>query len=98
MAAAITNRIAAKDIGGKSRRPTLIASQVELQTTQRVSQAAGIFQPIRCTGDSRANRPRRKAAASLGFRQNRVVGFPRPTREMLVASRRKVRSCEPLVA
>jgi phosphoribosylformylglycinamidine synthase subunit PurS len=39
---AITNRIATKEIGGKSRRPTLIASQVELQTTQSTANAATI--------------------------------------------------------
>ena len=43
---AIRKRIATKEIGGKSRRPILIASQVELQTTQRVSQAAGMRQSI----------------------------------------------------
>ena len=31
---------------------------------------------------------------SPGFHQNRVTGFPRPTRKKLAASRRKVRSCE----
>lgn len=44
---AMTNRSATNEIGGKSRRPTLMASQVELQTTQSVSQARGTFQPIR---------------------------------------------------
>lgn len=34
----------------------------------------------------------------LGFYQNRVAGFPRPTRKRLAASRRKVRACEPLIA
>ena len=34
----------------------------------------------------------------LGFHQNRVAGFPRPTRKKLAASRRKVRACEPLSA
>src|SRR6266446_4556577 len=34
-------------MGGRSRRPTLIASQVELQTTQSVSHAAGIRQSRR---------------------------------------------------
>ena len=33
----------------------------------------------------------------LGLHQNRVAGFPRPTRKELAASRRKVRACEPLV-
>jgi hypothetical protein len=32
----------------------------------------------------------------LGFHQNRVVGFPRLTRQELTTSRRKVRACEPL--
>src|SRR5438270_10006059 len=44
---AIRKRIAAYEIGGRSRRPTLIASQVELQTTQSVSHAAGIRQSRR---------------------------------------------------
>src|SRR2546430_2676600 len=61
---AMTNRSATKEIGGRSRNPTLIASQVELQTMQRVSQAAGIRQPIGCIrGDTRAERSRRKGAA-----------------------------------
>ena len=34
----------------------------------------------------------------LGFHQNRVVGFPRLTRQELATSRRKVRACEPLSA
>ena len=33
----MTKRIAAKEIGGRSPRPILIASQVELQTTQSVA-------------------------------------------------------------
>src|SRR5882762_11696552 len=36
-------------MGGRSRRPTLIASQVELQTTQSVRHAAGIRQSRRLT-------------------------------------------------
>jgi phosphoribosylformylglycinamidine synthase PurS subunit len=67
---------------------------------QRVSQATGIRQLVRCIRrDIRADQEFRKdAALVLGFHQNRVVGFPRPTREKLVASGRKVRACEPLVA
>jgi hypothetical protein len=61
---AITKRIATKEIGGKSRKPTLIASQVELQTMQSVSHAAGIFHPIRCIDDTRANRSHRKGVAA----------------------------------
>jgi hypothetical protein len=61
---AIRNRIATNEIGGKSRSPTLIASQVELQTMQSVSQAAGIRQSIRCIrGDTRAERQCRKGGA-----------------------------------
>ena len=37
---AITNRIATNEIGGKSRNPTLIASQVELQITHSAANAA----------------------------------------------------------
>jgi hypothetical protein len=44
---AIRNRIPTYEIGGKSRKPTLIASQVELQTMQSVSHAAGIRQSVR---------------------------------------------------
>jgi hypothetical protein len=39
--------MATNEIGGKSRSPTLMASQVELQTTQRVNQAAGTPHPVR---------------------------------------------------
>ena len=35
------------ETGGKSRSPILIASQVELQTTQSVNQASGIRQETR---------------------------------------------------
>src|SRR5215471_18376116 len=38
---AIKNRIATNEIGGRSRNPILIASHVELQTTQSVSHASG---------------------------------------------------------
>ena len=38
----MTKRIAAKEIGGRSRSPTLIASHVELQTTQRAAKARTI--------------------------------------------------------
>ena len=38
-AIAMTKRIAAKEIGGKSRSPTLIASHVELQIMQRAAKA-----------------------------------------------------------
>src|SRR6184192_3919059 len=41
---ATRKRMATYEIGGKSRRPTLIASQVELQTRQSASHAAGIRQ------------------------------------------------------
>jgi hypothetical protein len=44
---AIRNRIPTYEIGGKSRRPTLIASQVELQTMQSVNHAAGMRQSMR---------------------------------------------------
>lgn len=58
-------RSATKETGGRSRNPTLIASQVELQTMHSVSQAAGIRQPMGCIrGDIRASRSRRKGAAS----------------------------------
>jgi hypothetical protein len=36
--------MATNEIGGKSRRPSLMASQVELQTAQSVSQAIGMRQ------------------------------------------------------
>ena len=42
---AIRKRIATKEIGGRSRNPILIASQVELQTTQ--SAATPPARPIR---------------------------------------------------
>jgi hypothetical protein len=42
---AIKKRIATNEIGGKSRKPILIASQVELQTTQSVNQAMGTPHP-----------------------------------------------------
>jgi hypothetical protein len=35
---------------------------------------------------------RERTAEMLGFHQNRVAGFPRPTRKKLAASRRKVRT------
>ena len=43
----MTNRSETKEIGGRSRNPILIASQVELQTTQSASHAAGIRQSAR---------------------------------------------------
>jgi hypothetical protein len=42
---AIRKRIATNEIGGKSRKPTLMASQVELQTTQSVNHATGTPHP-----------------------------------------------------
>src|SRR5206468_996051 len=42
---AIRKRIATNEIGGKSRSPILMASHVELQTTQSVSQATGTPHP-----------------------------------------------------
>src|SRR5437763_13410651 len=42
---AIRKRIATKEIGGRSRNPILMASQVELQTMQSVSHATGIPHP-----------------------------------------------------
>src|SRR5947208_15574202 len=44
---ATRKRMATYEIGGKSRRQTLIASQVELQTMQSVSHAAAMRQSIR---------------------------------------------------
>jgi hypothetical protein len=38
-------RIATNEIGGRSRNPILMASQVELQTTQSVSHATGTPHP-----------------------------------------------------
>jgi hypothetical protein len=43
---AIKKRIATNEIGGKSRSPILMASQVELQTTQSVNHAAGTPHPL----------------------------------------------------
>jgi hypothetical protein len=57
-----------------------MTSQVELQTTQSVSQATGMRQSLRCvavaamTGDSRGAEPLRKAAW-LAL-QPRARGFP----------------------
>src|SRR5207245_11372982 len=42
---AIKKRIATNETGGKSRKPILMASQVELQTTQSVNHAMGTPQP-----------------------------------------------------
>jgi hypothetical protein len=42
---AMRKRIATNEIGGRSRSPILMASQVELQTTQSVSHAAGTPHP-----------------------------------------------------
>jgi hypothetical protein len=47
---AMRKRIPTYEIGGKSRSPTLIASQVELQIRQSVSHAAGIRQSMRSIG------------------------------------------------
>jgi hypothetical protein len=41
----MTKRIAAYEIGGKSRNPTLMTSHVELQTIQSVNHAIGTPQP-----------------------------------------------------
>jgi hypothetical protein len=46
-AIAIKKRIATNEIGGKSRKPILIASQVELQTAQSVNHATGTPHPTR---------------------------------------------------
>src|SRR5439155_4675593 len=43
---AIRKRIATNEIGGKSRSPILMASHVELQTIQSVSQATGTPHPL----------------------------------------------------
>src|SRR5947209_18533634 len=86
---ATTKRIATKEIGGRSRNPTLIASQVELQTMQRVSHAAGIFQSRRCIRDSRANHGLGKAASPQPRRfPIAVAGLP----PKHLPSSRKVRS------
>jgi hypothetical protein len=42
---AMRKRIATNEIGGRSRNPILMASQVELQTTQSVSHAIGTPHP-----------------------------------------------------
>ena len=42
---AMRKRIATNEIGGRSRNPILMASQVELQTTQSVSHASGTPHP-----------------------------------------------------
>ena len=44
---AIRKRMATNEMGGKSRKPTLIASQVELQTAQSVNHATGTPHPTR---------------------------------------------------
>jgi hypothetical protein len=53
---AIRKRIATNETGGKSRKPILMASQVELQTMHSVSQAAGTPHPTfghhLCFGDA----------------------------------------------
>src|SRR5438270_3237610 len=43
---AIRKRIATNEIGGKSRSPILMASQVELQTTHSVNHARGTPHPL----------------------------------------------------
>src|SRR6266446_9125841 len=43
---AIRKRIATNEIGGRSRRPILMASHVELQTTHSVNQARGTPHPL----------------------------------------------------
>ncbi len=45
---AITNRHAANEIGGKLRRPILIASHVELHTMQSVTNAITIATLLVC--------------------------------------------------
>jgi hypothetical protein len=42
---AMRKRIATNEIGGRSRKPILIASQVELHTTQSVTHATGTPHP-----------------------------------------------------
>src|SRR5436309_314895 len=47
---AMTNRMATKDIGGRSRNPNLMASQVELQMRQSATNAAMAASLARCSG------------------------------------------------
>src|SRR3954452_14425858 len=49
-ATAMMNRIAANETGGRSRRPNLMASQVELQMRQSVTNAAIAAILGRCSG------------------------------------------------
>lgn len=58
---AITNRSATNEMGGRSRKPTLMASHVELQTTQSVSHANRMRQLIAVIArEVRAERSPRK--------------------------------------
>ena len=50
IAAAITKRMPAKLIGGRSRSPTLIASQVDPQITQRPAKAVIAFHRTSASG------------------------------------------------
>src|ERR1700733_635609 len=81
---ATTKRIATNEIGGKSRSPTLIASQVELQTTQSVNQATGIRQLTLLvpgsTRDIRADKPVRKDDSADSMAQERTdkIAWSRP--------------------
>src|SRR5450432_237888 len=66
---AMTKRQATNDTGGRSRSPILITSQVELQTTQSVSQETGIRQSLKPfvaafigEGDTRGETPSRKGS------------------------------------
>ena len=81
----MTKRIAAYEIGGKSRNPTLMTSHVELQTIQSVNHAIGTPQPT-CGRQLRFQNARlsfiRRRIEKRSFRSCGLIVFARERRAL----------------
>jgi hypothetical protein len=75
MVQAITNRMPAKVIGGRSARPSLINSQVEPQMPQRINQTRRAFIDHSNRRLPIANSSNWQSALAIGNEIIRVVAF-----------------------
>jgi hypothetical protein len=86
----MTKRIAAYEIGGKSRNPTLMTSHVELQTIQSVNHAIGTPQPT-SGRQLRFQNARlsfiRRRIEKRSFRSCELIVFARDRRAFIAATR-----------
>src|SRR5438874_13797175 len=84
----MTKRMAAYEIGGKSRNPTLMTSHVELQTIQSVNHAIGTPQPT-CGRQLRFQNARLsfilRRNENRSFRSCELIVFARESRAFIAA-------------